>query len=147
MSVVSKHQDLRTCMYTHLWKEESSVLLGWHLGFSFATVPHVLPPPSLAPLDKSRPCWVASRACAAPSFVSRHHASAFIHALKSSLCGWSSHTYPAPPELFAVEKEASAGSVCESQLPQGPATQEGPSFTGGFGPQGHGRIGRGYLCL
>lgn len=36
---------------------------------------------ALAPESKSRPLWVRSRAYLAPYFVSRHHASTFIHAL------------------------------------------------------------------
>ena len=38
-------------------------------------------PAALAPGSKSRPLWVWSRAYMAPYFVSRHHASTFIHAL------------------------------------------------------------------
>lgn len=39
MSVVSKQREPGACMYPKVWEEAASVLLGWHLGLSFALSP------------------------------------------------------------------------------------------------------------
>lgn len=56
---------------------------------------------TVAPLDKPRPRWVGSRACTAPSFVSRQHALVFIRALKVS-----------PLQLVSPHLSCSTRAIC-----------------------------------